>query len=75
MSADVHCPAGCGPMDYKTRKNMKIRIFDPLGHAMIIAGIPFIAIPDILPSDFFTSNVMVNAGIGFGLVVLGARRA
>ena len=75
MSADVQCPAGCGPMDYKTKRNMKIRVFDPLGYAMMIAGIPFIAAPDNLPFDFFTSNLIVNAGIGVGLLVLGARRA
>ena len=75
MSAEVQCPAGCGPMDYKTKRNMKIRVFDPLGYAMMIAGIPFIAAPDKLPFDFFTSNLIVNAGIGVGLLVLGARRA
>ena len=75
MSAEVQCPAGCGPMDYKTKRNMKIRVFDPLGYAMMIAGIPFIAAPDKLPFDFFTSNMIVNAGIGVGLLVLGARRA
>jgi hypothetical protein len=75
MSAEIQCPAGCGPMNYKTRRNMKIRVFDPLGYAMIIAGLPFIASPDNLPFDFFTSNVIVNAGIGVGLVILGGRRA
>ena len=75
MSADVQCPAGCGPMDYKTKRNMKIRVFDPLGYAMMIAGIPFIAAPDNLPFDFFTSNMIVNTGIGVGLLLLGARRA
>ena len=75
MSAGVQCPAGCGPMDYKTKRNMKIRVFDPLGYAMMIAGIPFIAAPDNLPFDFFTSNMIVNTGIGVGLLVLGARRA
>ena len=75
MSVEVQCPAGCGPMDYKTKRNMKIRVFDPLGYAMMIVGIPFIAAPDKLPFDFFTSNMIVNAGIGVGLLVLGARRA
>ena len=75
MSAEVQCPAGCGPMDYKTKRNMKIRVFDPLGYAMMIAGIPFIAAPDNLPFDFFTSNMIVNMGIGVGLLALGARRA
>jgi hypothetical protein len=75
MSAEVQCPAGCGTMDYKTRRNMKIRVFDPLGYAMMFAGIPFIAAPDKLPFDFFTANQIVNAGIGVGLLLLGARRA
>ena len=75
MSVEVQCPAGCGPMDYKTKRNMKIRVFDPLGYAMMIAGIPFIAAPDNLPFDFFTSNLIVNGGIGVGLLLLGARRA
>ena len=75
MSAEVQCPAGCGPMDYKTKRNLKIRVFDPLGYAMMIAGIPFLAAPDNLPFDFFTSNLIVNTGIGVGLLLLGARRA
>ena len=74
MSAEVQCPAGCGPMKYKTNRNKKIRVFDPLGYAMIFAGIPFIAAPDNLPFDFFTSNPIVNMGIGIGLLVLGAQR-
>ena len=74
MSAEVQCPAGCGPMKYKTNRNKKIRVFDPLGYAMIFAGIPFIAAPDNLPFDFFTSNLIVNMGIGIGLLVLGAQR-
>ena len=54
---------------------MKIRVFDPFGYAMMIAGIPFIAAPDTLPFEFFTSNLIVNGGIGVGLLLLGARRA
>ena len=75
MSAEVQCPAGCGLMNYETKRNMKIRVFDPLGYAMMIAGIPFIAAPDNLPFDIFTSNLIVNGGIGVGLLLLGARRA
>ena len=75
MSAEVQCPAGCGLMNYKTKRNMKIRVFDPLGYAMMIVGIPFIAAPDNLPFEFFTSNLIVNGGIGVGLLLLGARRA
>ena len=75
VTRDVQCPAGCGPMEYKTKRNLKIRVFDPLGYAMMIAGIPFLAAPDNLPFDFFTSNQIVNTGIGVGLLLLGARRA
>ena len=74
MSAEVQCPAGCGPMKYKTNRNKKILVFDPLGYAMIFAGIIFIAVPDNLPFDFFTSNLIVNMGIGIGLLVLGTQR-
>jgi len=74
MSAEVQCPAGCGPMKYKTNRNKRILVFDPLGYAMIFAGITFIAVPDNLPFDFFTSNLIVNMGIGIGLLVLGTQR-
>ena len=43
MSADVPCPAGCGPMEYKTNKNLKIRAFDPLGTVFYLAGLILIA--------------------------------
>ena len=74
MSEEVQCPAGCGPMKYKTNRNKKIRVFDPLGYAMIFAGILFIAAPDNLPFDFLTSNLMANMVIGIGLLTLGAQR-
>ena len=74
MSAEVQCPTGCGPMKYKTNRNKKIRVFDPLGYAMIFAGIPFIAAPDNLPFDFLKSNLMANMVIGIGLLTLGAQR-
>ncbi len=61
-------------MKYKTNRNKKILVFDPLGYAMIFAGIIFIAVPDNLPFDFFTSNLIVNMGIGIGLLVLGTQR-
>ena len=69
MSAEVQCPAGCGPMKYKANRNKRILVFDPLGYAMIFAGITFIAVPDNLPFDFFTSNLIVNMGIGIGLLL------
>lgn len=43
MSAEVQCPAGCGPMEYKTNRNLKIRAFDPLGTVFYLAGLILIA--------------------------------
>ena len=43
MSADVQCLAGCGPMEYKTNRNLKIRAFDPLGTVFYLAGLILIA--------------------------------
>ena len=43
MSGDVQCPAGCGLMEYKTNRNLKIRAFDPLGTVFYLAGLILIA--------------------------------
>ena len=43
MSAEVQCPAGCGPMEYKTKRNLKIRAFDPTGTVFYLAGLILIA--------------------------------
>ena len=43
MSAEVQCPAGCGPIEYKTNRNLKIRAFDPLGTVFYLAGLILIA--------------------------------
>ncbi len=43
MSAEVQCPAGCGPMEYNTNRNLKIRAFDPLGTVFYLAGLILIA--------------------------------
>ena len=43
MSAEVQCPAGCGPMEYKTNRNLKIRAFDPIGTVFYLAGLILIA--------------------------------
>ena len=74
MSGDVQCPAGCGPMEYKTNRNLKIRVADPIGYALMIAGIPFIAVKEAPPFDF-VPNLIVSYAIGLGLVMLGAYRA
>ncbi len=43
MSTEVQCPARCGPMEYKTNRNLKIRAFDPLGTVFYLAGLILIA--------------------------------
>jgi len=43
MSAEVQCPAGCGSMEYKKNRNLKIRAFDPLGTVFYLAGLILIA--------------------------------
>ena len=43
MSAEVQCPAGCGPMEYKTTRNLKIRAWNPLGTVFYLAGLILIA--------------------------------
>ena len=74
MSEDIQCPKGCGPMEYKTNRNLKIRVVDPIGYALIIAGIPFIASTEAPPFDF-VPNLIASYAIGLGLVMLGAYRA
>ena len=61
-------------MEYKTNRNLKIRVADPIGYALMIAGIPFIAVKEAPPFDF-VPNLMVSYAIGLGLVMLGAYRA
>ena len=61
-------------MEYKTNRNLKIRVADPIGYALIIAGIPFIAVKEAPPFDF-VPNLIVSYAIGLGLVMLGAYRA
>ena len=61
-------------MEYKTNRNLKIRVADPIGYALMIAGIPFIVVKEAPPFDF-VPNLMVSYAIGLGLVMLGAYRA
>ena len=64
MSADVQCPAGCGPMEYKTNRNMAIRTFDPLGNILMLGG-----------AILIVSSMELGTGIGddskflFGLLL------
>ena len=74
MVEDIQCPKGCGPMEYKTNRNLKIRVADPIGYALMIAGIPFIAVKEAPPFDF-VPNLIVSYAIGLGLVMLGGYRA
>ena len=74
MVVDIRCPKGCGPMEYKTNRNLKVRVFDPIGYALIIAGIPFLAAKEA-PYFDFVPNLIVSYAIGLGLVMLGAYRA
>ena len=39
MGGDVQCPAGCGPMEYKKNRNLRIRAWDPLGSVFYLAGL------------------------------------
>ena len=39
MGGDVQCPAGCGHLEYKKNRNLKIRAFDPLGTVFYLAGL------------------------------------
>ena len=43
MGGDVQCPAGCGLMEYKTNRNLKIRAWDPLGSVFYLVGLILIA--------------------------------
>ena len=78
VTRDVQCPAGCGPMEYKTKTNMKIRVFDPIGYALMIIGIAFIAAPESLPFDFLPLHLfqmqIAMVVIGIGMLMLGAKR-
>ena len=74
MVEDIQCPKGCGPMEYKTNRNLRVRVFDPIGYALIIAGIPFLAAKEA-PNFDFVPNLIVSYAIGLGLVMLGAYRA
>ncbi len=68
MSTDVQCPAGCGSMEYKTNRNLKVRVFEPIGYALMIGGLPFIV------GHFDAVPLPISYVIGFGMLMLGAYR-
>ena len=74
MGVEIQCPKGCGPMEYKTNRNLKERVFDPIGYTLMIAGIPFLASTEA-PLFDFVPNLIASYAIGLGLVMLGAYRA
>ena len=39
MGGEVQCPAGCGLMEYKKKRNLKIRAWDPIGSVFYLAGL------------------------------------
>ena len=61
MSSDVQCPAGCGPMEYKTTRNLKIRAFNPLGTVFYLAGLILIANSIEIGSDETNPGVIIGA--------------
>ena len=65
---DVQCPAGCGSMEYKTNRNLKVRVFEPIGYALMIGGLPFIV------GHFDAVPLPISYVIGFGMLMLGAYR-
>ena len=68
MSMDVQCPAGCGSMEYKTNRNLKVRVFEPIGYALMIGGLLFIV------GHFDAVPLPISYVIGFGMLMLGAYR-
>ncbi len=68
MSMDVQCPAGCGSMEYKTNRHLKVRVFEPIGYALMIGGLPFIV------GHFDAVPLPISYVIGFGMLMLGAYR-
>ena len=65
---DVQCPAGCGSMEYKTNRNLKVRVFEPIGYALMIGGLLFIV------GHFDAVPLPISYVIGFGMLMLGAYR-
>ena len=61
MSAEIQCPAGCGPMEYKTNRNLKIRAFDPLGTVFYLAGLVLIANSIEIGSGKTNPGVIIGA--------------
>ncbi len=61
MSGGVQCPVGCGPMEYKTNRNLKIRAFDPLGTVFYLAGLILIVNSIELGSDEYNPRVIIGA--------------
>ena len=64
MSGDVQCPSGCGPMEYKKYRNLKIRAWDPLGSVFYVVGLILIVRYTEVGSGEFHSGAI------FGMLLL-----
>ena len=61
MVGDVQCPAGCGLMEYKTNRNLKIRAWDPLGSVFYLVGLILIVNSIEVGSDETDPGVIIGA--------------
>ena len=72
MGAVIQCPKGCGPMEYKTEKNNKVRVFDPIGYVLLIGGL--VLIGDSLSGNYDSARTLVGFAVGIGLFTIGGDR-
>ena len=61
VSRDVQCPAGCGTMEYKTTRNLKIRAWNPLGSVFYLVGLILIVNYIEVGSDETNPGVIIGA--------------
>ena len=60
MGGDVQCPAGCGHMEYKKNRDLKIRAWDPLGSVFYVAGLILIVSYTEVGSSEFHPRAIVG---------------
>ena len=68
MGGDVQCPAGCGNMEYKTTRNLKIRAWNPLGTVFYLAGLILIANSIEVGSGETNPGVIIGALLFLSLI-------
>ena len=59
-------------MEYKTDRNMKVRVFEPIGYVLLIGGVGLIAVSSSEIEDLAKS--LVGIIVGIGMTYLGAYR-